>query len=472
MASPTKAELRKIPSIDELLRSDELSDVVQEFGRAHVLAAVQQSVADVRRRFDEGGSVDLTSNPAAHLAAKVREDLAQLITATPARVFNLTGTVIHTNLGRAPLPEEAIAAMEQAARYPSNLEFDLQRGRRGDRDTHLERLICSLTGAEAATVVNNNAAAVMLSLNTLALRKEVLVARGQLIEIGGSFRMPDIMKRAGAKLHEVGTTNRTHAHDYTDAIGRTTGLVMEVHTSNYLINGFTKAVPTSDLAKIAQQHVVPFMVDLGSGTLVKLEQFGLPNEATVADVVAAGADIVTFSGDKLLGGPQAGIVVGKAELIDRIKRNPMKRAMRMDKVSIVALRAVLQLYLDPQKVADKIPVLRMLNRSLADIERQAENLRPVVEQALGHTGRAEIVSCKSQVGSGALPTAETQSAGIAIKTSSSLSRLSAAFRQLPVPVIGRLTGNRFIMDLRCLDDTQTFVDQLKLLNVSGRSAQR
>lgn len=469
MASFPKAELRKIPSIDELLRSDELSHVIQEFGRANVLTALQQSVADVRRHFREHGSVDLTQNPAALLADKVKDDLAQLTTATPTRVFNLTGTVIHTNLGRAPLPEEAIAAMAQAARYPSNLEFDLQRGRRGDRDDHLEQLICNLTGAEAATVVNNNAAAVMLSLNTLALRRQVLVARGQLIEIGGSFRMPDIMKRAGAKLHEVGTTNRTHVHDYSDAIDRSTGLIMEVHTSNYQINGFTKAVPTSDLATLAQDHDVPFMVDLGSGTLVKLEEFGLPHEATVADAISAGADIVTFSGDKLLGGPQAGIIVGKAELIARIKRNPMKRAMRMDKLSIAALRAVLQLYLDPEQVAAKIPVLAMLRRPLDDIQKQAKEVLPAVEKATGRTARVQLIDCMSQVGSGALPTAENASAGIAVRTSASLAKLGAAFRQLPVPVIGRLTGNRFVMDVRCLDDTRTFIDQLQLLNVQGRS---
>ena len=472
MASSTKAELRKIPSIDELLRSDQLSDVIQEFGRTHVLTALQQSVADVRQQFDEDGAVDLTSNPTAHLADKVRTDLVQLTTAAPRRVFNLTGTIIHTNLGRAPLPQEAIAAMERAARYPSNLEFDLQRGRRGDRDDHMERLICRLTGAEAATVVNNNAAAVMLSLNTLALRRDVLVSRGQLIEIGGSFRMPDIMKRAGAKLHEVGTTNRTHAHDYTGALGRSTALIMEVHTSNYLIDGFTKAIPTTDLAKIAREHSLPLMVDLGSGTLVQLEQFGLPNEPTVADVIAAGADLVTFSGDKLLGGPQAGIIVGKSDLIARIKRNPMKRAMRMDKLSISALNAVLQLYLNPHEVAGKVPVLRMLNRSLADIQTQADKLLPAVKRALGDSARAELVSCMSQVGSGALPTAEKRSAGIAVKSSTSLARLSASFRQLPVPVIGRLTGNRFVMDLRCLDDTQTFVDQLEMLSVSGGSARQ
>ncbi len=470
MASFPKAELRKIPSIDELLRSDELSHAIQEYGRSNVLAAVQQSVEDVRQQFHEHGSIDLTGNPSGFLAGKVKDELAQLTTITPTRVFNLTGTVIHTNLGRAPLPEEAIAAMHLAARYPSNLEFDLRRGRRGDRDDHLEQLICRLTGAEAATVVNNNAAAVMLSLNTLALRRKVLVARGQLIEIGGSFRMPDIMKRAGAKLHEVGTTNRTHAHDYADAVDRATGLIMEVHTSNYLINGFTKAVPTCDLAKLAGEHAVPFMVDLGSGTLVKLEDFGLPNEATVADVVTAGADIVTFSGDKLLGGPQAGIIVGRADLIARIKRNPMKRAMRMDKLSIAALRAVLQLYLDPERVSAKVPVLAMLRRPVDDIQKQAVEVLPAVERALGRNGKAELVSCMSQVGSGALPTAEKTSAGIGVKTSAPLAKLSAAFRQLPVPVIGRLTGNRFVMDLRCLDDTQTFVDQLEMLTVPGRSA--
>lgn len=476
MASPANQKLRDIPSVDELLRSNELNGSILEYGRPQVLAAVRQCVADVRRLLLADEPVDFAGDPVAQMAGRVQANLDWLNTPSQVRVFNLTGTIIHTNLGRAPLPEEAITAMSMAARHPSNLEFDLQAGRRGDRDNHLENLICRLTGAEAATIVNNNAAAVMLVLNTLALRKQVLVSRGQLIEIGGSFRMPDIMKRAGAKLHEVGTTNRTHPDDFRTAIGPATNLIMEVHTSNYLINGFTGTVPTSELAKLAHQHDLPLMVDLGSGTLVDLEQLGLPHEPTVGEVVGAGTDVVTFSGDKLLGGPQAGFIVGNADLIARIKRNPMKRAMRVDKMTIAALEAVLQLYGDPQRAVNKIPVLRMLNRSAADVATQAKRLLPEISRALNGMGTAQVVACKSQVGSGALPTTEKESSGIAIapsqsgKTGPSLRGLSEGFLQLPVPVIGRLTGNRFVMDVRCLDDEHTFVSQLQELNFDHTSA--
>jgi L-seryl-tRNA(Ser) seleniumtransferase len=384
-------------------------------------------------------------------------------------VFNLTGTILHTNLGRAPLPREAVDAMTQAALHPTNLEFDLTEGRRGERDDHVEELLCTLTGAEAATVVNNNASAVFLVLNTLALRKEVPVSRGELIEIGGSFRMPDIMARAGCKLREVGTTNRVHLPDYADAIGQKTALVMKVHTSNYAIVGFTSAVNEAELAGLCREKGVPFVVDLGSGTLVDLREYGLPHEPTPMESLKSGADLVTFSGDKLLGGPQAGIIVGRADLIARIRRNPLKRALRIDKITIAALSSVLALYRDPDRLPERLPVLRLMRRPVAEIRATAERLRPRIAETLTGLASVEIVECESEIGSGALPTHRISSAGLSIRPSSGsgadLIRIAAALRRLPVPLLGRIQEKALILDLRCLEDETTLVAQLASFSV-------
>ena len=455
--------LSSIPSVDRLLRTDGARHLIETRGRTLVTDAIRHVLAEIRR--DPRGSAPPLDEPA--LLERVQRRLdAQA--APPLRgVFNLTGTVLHTNLGRAPLPPESVAAMTSAAVRPSNLEFDLDTGRRGDRDDHLEALLCRLTGAEAATVVNNNAAAVLLVLNTLALRKEVPASRGELIEIGGSFRMPDIMRRAGCRLREVGTTNRVHLRDYAEAIGPRTGLVLKVHTSNYAIVGFTSSVPEPDLAALCRERRVPFAVDLGSGTLVDLRRYGLPYEPTAADTLRNGADLVTFSGDKLLGGPQAGVIAGRKDLVALIKRNPLKRALRVDKVTIAALWAVLSLYRDPDTLASRLPVLRLLTRSLPDIRAAAERLHAPVASALDGVATVTVVDCDSQIGSGALPTQQLASAGLAVAVpaarrgaGAALARIASAFRHLPVPVIGRIHDDAFVMDVRCLDDERAFVEQL------------
>jgi L-seryl-tRNA(Ser) seleniumtransferase len=355
---------------------------------------------------------------------------------------------------------------------PSNLEFDVEEGYRGDRDSHVEKLLIQLTGAQAATVVNNNAAAVLLLLSSLAQKKEVPTSRGELIEIGGAFRIPDIMARAGCRLREVGTTNRTHLKDYEDAIGPKTGLVMKVHASNYSIQGFTSSVPEPDIAKLCRERGVPFAVDLGAGTLVDLGQWGLPHEPTPAESIAAGADLVTFSGDKLLGGPQAGIIVGRADLIAKIKRNPLKRALRVDKLTIAALAAVLRLYDDPKRLRERLPTLRLLTRPLEEIRETARHVLAAVSATLGTGVRCELIECKSEIGSGAQPTRVLASAGVAIIPNVKrgrgglLKRLSGAFRGLPVPVIGYIQDDALRFDCRCLEHEAEFIAQLSALRVS------
>ncbi|MGE0257601.1 MAG: L-seryl-tRNA(Sec) selenium transferase [Alphaproteobacteria bacterium] len=448
-----------LPSVDRVLSAPEAAALIERHGRALVLDAVREALAERRAAGLPASTEEIVAAGGAALDRLTRP--------SQRRVFNLTGTVLHTNLGRAPLPEEAVAAAVEAMRAPSNLEYDIESGRRGERDDHVAFWLRRLTGAEAALAVNNNAGALLLALNALAEDRETIVSRGELIEIGGAFRLPDIMQRAGTRLREVGTTNRTHLRDFAGAVGPETALILKVHTSNYEIRGFTAAVPPGRLAALAHQRGLPFVEDLGSGTLVDLDRWGLPHEPTVAESLKSGADLVTFSGDKLLGGPQAGLVVGRADLIARLAKNPLKRALRLDKIRLAALEAVLRLYADPDRLAARLPALRLLTRQRAALAALAERLHPPVARALGGQASVEIVETSSQIGSGALPVSLLPSAGLALAPlaagGGAVEALARRLRTLPVPVIGRIEGGRVVLDLRCLEDEAGFADQLTML---------
>ncbi|MBS40851.1 MAG: L-seryl-tRNA(Sec) selenium transferase [Rhodospirillales bacterium] len=461
-------ELSTIPSVDKILRTESVKMLINKFGRPSVIKAVREDLEKIRHSIQDKNSQNFIKVDVETIIERINARLISSLEPSLKAVFNLTGTVIHTNLGRAPLPSEAIDAMAAVSEGASNLEYNLKTGKRGDRDSHLEKLLIQLTGAEAVTVVNNNAAAVLLILNSLALRKEVIVSRGELVEIGGAFRIPEIMTRAGAKLKEVGTTNRSHARDYKEAISKKTAMLMKVHTSNYEVTGFTSNVTECDLAKIAQNDQVPFVIDLGSGTMVNLEKFGLPHEPTVQEALSNGADLVSFSGDKLLGGPQAGVIAGRKELIAKIKKNPMKRAMRCDKMTIAALTAILKIYSNPKQLCERIPTLRLLTRDPNEIHQTAKRIIPALKAKLGKTYSIKIEPCQSQIGSGALPTEKIPSVALKISlkmkrgSGKSLNGLSKIFRELPKPVIGRIQDNAFWMDLRCLEKNHedTFLKQL------------
>ena len=440
--------------------------LVDEFGRTRVARVIAETLSTARR---DSATTDFKLPSDDELLANTRSVLSAA-NPTLKTVLNLTGTILHTNLGRASLPQVALDAVQRVAGNPSNLEFDLETGKRGDRDQPLEHLLKEITGAEAATVVNNNAAAVMLVLNTFALGQDVPVSRGELVEIGGSFRVPEIMTRSGCRLVEVGATNRTRLSDFKAAITDQTAMLMKVHTSNYQIQGFTESVAEKDLAALAHEFDLPFMTDLGSGTLVNLSQYGLPPEPTVQEAVESGADIVTFSGDKLLGGPQAGLIVGTAKAIALIKQNPMKRALRVDKMTLAALIAVLKLYLTPETLVEHLPTLRDLARSEAEIKQFGDTLLPAVTAHLGRDFEAALVNAKSQIGSGALPIDLLPTWAIAISArgtthpNEAIMSLATRLRQIDTPILGRITGSRLLLDLRTLYSQERLLAGLKAIN--------
>ncbi len=454
---------RALPSADQFLQSRAGQALVAQHGRASVLAMLRQQLEAMRKAIHAGADGHAL---AAQLPQRLAEALALASRSKLRPVLNLTGTVLHTNLGRAILADEAIKAATAAMGNPLALEFDLDDGTRGQRDDHLRGLLCELTGAEDATLVNNNAAAVLIALNTLGQGREAIVSRGELIEIGGAFRMPDIMARAGAQLVEVGTTNRTHFQDYENAITPQTGLILKVHTSNYRIEGFTAEVDAPRLSQLARKAGIPLLNDLGSGSLVDLSAYGMRREPTVSEAVAEGADLITFSGDKLLGGPQAGFIVGRRDLIAAINKNPLKRAVRLDKIRISALEATLRLYQDPDRLAQRLPTLRMLARTQADIHAQAARLLASMQALLTpHGFNVSLTDCESQIGSGALPVDTLPSAGFKItgQSGDAPQQLASRLRALPTPVIGHIRDGGLILDLRCLGEDQALTDALKPL---------
>ena len=462
------ANLASLPSVDRLLNTPVLRDAQARHGRERVTAAVRDHLEALRSAAPGHATAAVPDLDA--IATSIDAALATAARPSLRAVCNLTGTILHTNLGRALLPQVAVEALVVAAREACNLEYDLDEGGRGERDAHVEGTLRALTGAEAALVVNNNAAAVLLALNTLAQRREVVVSRGELVEIGGQFRIPDIMARSGARLREIGTTNRTHLHDYADAVGPRTALLLKVHTSNYEVRGFTSSVGIESLAPLARETSVPLVVDLGSGTLLDLRRWGLPYEPTVRAALDAGADLVMFSGDKLLGGPQCGIVVGRKALVERLRRNPLKRALRVDKLAIAALDGVLRLYLDPDRLAETLPALRLLARRADAIRPVATRLAEALSGCLRNDFVVEVVECRSQIGSGAVPVDVLPSVGVRVSSARArrdrdrhVQALQRALRSLPLPVIGRIEDHALMLDCRCLEDAEPVLASLGAL---------
>jgi len=451
--------LRILPAVDEVLRHEQLKGILEEHPRSIVTDAIRNAIAEERaailsgntRLASEGGKQACLERIVHQTIDAVKNSVRRGL----RRVINATGVILHTNLGRAPMAKQAGQAISDVTANYSNLELDLVTGQRGSRYAPLEKLLAFLTGAEAALVVNNNAAAVLLALNTMALGQEVIISRGQLVEIGGSFRIPEVMEQSGARLVEVGATNKTYPDDYRRAINQNTALLLHVHTSNYRIVGFTRETTVGELVELGREFKLPVMSDLGSGFLIDLSRYGLPREPTVQETVKAGADIVTFSGDKLLGGPQAGIIVGKRIFIDRMKKNPLTRAIRIDKMTVAGLEATLRLYLDEELALGEIPVLKMLTTPLEQLRQKAFELAVILREAAGNRAQVEIEEGFSAVGGGAMPTTTLPTAVVVVQpVNSSADELQEALRKGEPAVVGRVQENKLLLDVRTIAEEE------------------
>ena len=468
---PIKPLLSSIPAVHEIQKISEVQNLINIHGHSLVTQAIRTTQTEFRKLLLSSGTSKNIKIKNLEFVNQLKKNLSLITNDSLQKVFNLTGTVLHTNFGRASLPKEAINSINQIASEPSNLEYDILNNKRGDRDSHIDERLCRLIGAEACTIVNNNAAAVVLVLNSLAKRKEVLISRGELIEIGGSFRLPEIMKSAGCKILEVGTTNRTHLEDFENAIGKKSAMIFKAHKSNFNVEGYTSEVEEKEIVKLSKKNGIPFMIDLGSGSLIDLKYMGITKVQSPADTLAKGVDLITFSGDKLLGGPQCGIIAGRKDLITKIKKNPLKRALRCDKMTIAAFSTLLKLYENPERAKLEIPTLRLLNRKEKDIYEVAEKLYPSIKSKISNIAEVKITKCKSQIGSGSLPVELLPSYGIKIRAKNLkknskkfLQSISKKFRELPIPIIGRLSKNSLIFDCRCLENTTLIIKQLEKLN--------
>jgi L-seryl-tRNA(Ser) seleniumtransferase len=474
VGSDNKEMLRSLPAVDELLRQEAISEAVETYPRTLVVRAVR-NVLDWNRQAILNGEAAFDSQgfEQTNLVKEILAEIQHLASFTLRRVINGTGIIVHTNLGRSLLCQEALNRLQLIGSGYSNLEYDLEAGRRGSRYVHAEAILCEITGAEGALVVNNNAGAVVLVLNTLAQGKEVVVSRGQLVEIGGSFRIPDIMSRSGARLREVGCTNRTHLSDYEGAIGPETALLLDVHASNYQIVGFTAEVGLEELVELGRKQEVPVMQDLGSGCFVDVTPFGLQGEPLVQDTVRSGVDVITFSGDKLLGGTQAGIILGRSAFIAELRRNPLTRALRVDKLTLAALEATLRLYRDEDTAIQAIPTLKMIATDQKTLLDRAQVLVKALRANTPESIEVTIMDGSSMVGGGALPTQTLPTKLVAISSKEgSAARLEAHFRGYVVPIIGRVEQEHFLLDTRTLQpgDEEVIVEAVGQLDISLRSS--
>ncbi len=442
--------LKKLPKVDRLIQAQP-----EDIPHAVKLNAARATVESLRKKILKSPEPDPWILSAESVDAELNAWIRELMRPSLRPVVNATGVVVHTNLGRSPLPDFVLEEMSKVAKGYCNLEYNLEEGKRGSRYSHVEHILCELTGAEAALVVNNNAAAVLITLETLAKGKEVIVSRGELVEIGGSFRIPDVMARSGAILREVGATNRTHLKDYAQAIGENTALLMKVHQSNFQIVGFTKSVSVRELVELVREKGLPVYEDLGSGNFIDFSRYGLIHEPSVQETLAAGVDIVSFSGDKLLGGPQAGIILGKKKYIDKIKTNPMNRAMRIDKLTLCALEQVLMLYREPERAVNTLPTLKMITMSTKELEKRARSLKALLETLELKGVKIDLVKAISRVGGGALPLQELSSWAVRIrslKKGPSLTKVEAALRFQETPIVVRMENEAILMDVRTIQE--------------------
>lgn len=458
----TNTNYRSIPKVDVLLEDSEIQALIAEYDRNTVVEVIRDKTGELRSFIQNSTEEALIPEKVSALIPMIKAGVSQLYAYHMKPVVNGTGTILHTNLGRAPISIAHAEKIKEIVTSYSNLEYHLEKGVRGERYSHFEELVCRITGAEAAIAVNNNAAAVILILSTLTKGREVIVSRGELVEIGGKFRIPDVMEQSGSKLTEVGTTNKTHLEDYENAITEETSALLKVHTSNYKIVGFSESVPISDLAEMAEKYDLPLIEDLGSGVLIDLTKYGLSYEPTVQDSLKQGASIVCFSGDKLLGGPQAGIIVGKKEYIDQMKRNPLTRAIRIDKFTACALELVFQEYLNEKNAIKKIPTLEMINRPLEQLNRMAEQLVHTL-QAAAEYAEISVEDCQSQLGGGSLPMERiTSKAVVVVPFTMTAARLEKRLRKSARPIIVRVMGDKVHIDMRTLikDDLAVVADEV------------